>query len=60
MCSFMIIGIMVIEFRFFNLNKKQKNNYMYKYMYLIPYTTYFHQFLTRVPFSRILNTTFLK
>jgi len=27
MCSFMIIGIMVIEFRFFNLNKRKKKKY---------------------------------
>ena len=27
---------------------------------VIPYATYFHQFLIRVPFSSILNTNFFK
>ena len=60
MCSFMIIGITVIEFRFFDLNKEEKENYnnycISANNYLIPYTTYFHQFLTTVLFSPILNT----
>ena len=54
---------MVIEFRFFNLNKKNKKYEELQYCIFAKisyhnYTTYFHQFLIRVPFSSILNTFF--
>ena len=35
MCSFMIIGITVIEFRFFNLNKKKKKKKNFRIAFLL-------------------------
>ena len=49
----MIIGIMVIEFHFFNPNRTIMHFYL-------PCTIYFHLFLSRVPFLSMLNFRILK
>lgn len=45
-CVLIIIGVMIVELRFFNLNK----NKCEELQFLTPYTPYFHIFI-RVPFA---------